>query len=64
MTERRKVFFSEEKKQKTFANFGADAGSACQDKRESKDKSLLVRFFRKEHACFLGLASDARNGVS
>jgi hypothetical protein len=42
----RKAFFSEEKKQKTFANSGV--GAACKV-RDSNRKSLLVLFFRKEH---------------
>jgi hypothetical protein len=38
-----KVFFSEEKNQKTFAIDPAAAATAT-------DKSLLVLFFRKEHS--------------
>jgi len=39
-------FFSEEMKQKTFAN--SDPRAACMV-RDSTPKSLLVLFFRKEH---------------
>ena len=41
-----KAFFSEEKKQKTFASLQACAAGWV---RDSTDKSLLVLFFRKEH---------------
>jgi len=45
-----KVFFSVEKKQKTFANAGVCA--ACLG-RDSIRKSFLVLFFKKEHLpCF------------
>jgi hypothetical protein len=46
-----KVFFSEEKKQETFAT--SDPGAAWKV-RDSIRKSLLVLFFRKEH--FLAFA--------
>jgi hypothetical protein len=46
-----KVFFSEEKKQKTFANSGVGAAGRV---RDSTRKSLLVLFFRKERLPFLG----------
>ena len=49
-----KVFFSEEKKQKTFANSGVCA--ACEG-RDSIRKSFLVLFFKKEH--FLSLCNRA-----
>jgi hypothetical protein len=42
----RKVFFSEEKKQKTFATSCVGASRKGHD---SICKSLLVLFFRKEH---------------
>jgi hypothetical protein len=45
-----RMFFSEEKNQKTFANAGP--GAPCQV-RDSTEKSLLVLFFRKEHSFFL-----------
>jgi hypothetical protein len=41
-----KVFFSVEKKQKTFANSGVCAACTV---RDSTEKSLLVLFYRKEH---------------
>jgi hypothetical protein len=44
-----KVFFSEEKKQKTFANSGV---SAAGEDRDSTRKSLLVLFIRKERLPF------------
>jgi hypothetical protein len=52
-----KVFFSEEKKQKTFISSPASRwvqGNACGAQPE--DKSLLVLFFRKEHSYFLSKA--------
>jgi hypothetical protein len=47
-----RMFFSEEKNQKTFISGGVptlrpNPGSI----RWRKDKSLLVLFFRKEHTC-------------
>ena len=50
-----KVFFSEEKKQKTFAN--SDPGAACKV-RDSTRKSLLVLFFRKERLPFSARAGS------
>jgi hypothetical protein len=52
----RKVFFSEEKKQKTFANSGVCAAG---EGRDSTRKSLLVLFFRKER--LPGRNSDVAN---
>jgi hypothetical protein len=50
---RRKVFFSEEKKQKTFMMAPADRSRPWPDRwNQPRIKSLLVLFFRKEHTYF------------
>jgi mono/diheme cytochrome c family protein len=50
----RKVFFSEEKKQKTFIFSARPTGPAMASLVDGRrTKSLLVLFFRKEHACLL-----------
>jgi hypothetical protein len=48
-----KMFFSEEKNQKTFVSARAARSRPWPERGKSAgDKSLLVLFFRKEHACF------------
>jgi hypothetical protein len=55
----RKLFFSEEKHQKTFANSGVCAAGKV---RDSVRKSLLLLFFRKEDlACFLAPPGSAQD---
>jgi hypothetical protein len=50
--EGRKVFFSEEKKQKTFNSPPLPAYRPWPDRlRQRRIKSLLVLFFRKEQSC-------------
>ncbi len=44
-----KVFFSEEKKQKTFIRLAA----ICPERRAPMYKSFLVLFFKKERSFFL-----------
>jgi hypothetical protein len=48
----RKVFFSEEKKQKTFIfPLAQMSGHGFQVGRRRENKSFLVLFFKKEHSC-------------
>ncbi len=50
-----KVFFSEEKKNKTFASFG---GGAASESRDSVEEKFIGSFFQKRTPFFLCLVTE------